>query len=69
MRFPSGHGLTCTTSRYDGLRLAREGGEVRVRFTIRNTGKVAGTAHGERRIRVGQGLGDLRLSGTVGVEP
>jgi beta-glucosidase len=45
VRFPFGHGLTYTTLRYEGLVVERGAeGEVRVGFTVRNVGKVAGTA-------------------------
>jgi beta-glucosidase len=129
VRFQFGHGLSYTTFRYDGLRVRQDRDHATVTFTVRNTGKVAGTAvpqvyvgpaasvppgvlqavrslrgfdrvelapgesrqvsialdprsfrywssaaqswktaPGERELWVGEGLGDLRLSGTVRVE-
>ncbi|MGR6330013.1 beta-glucosidase [Sphingomonas sp. XXL09] len=42
--FAFGHGLTYTRFDYGALRASAEGGAVRATFTVRNTGKVAGTA-------------------------
>ena len=40
--FPFGHGLSYTTFSQDKLKASVEGGELKVSFTVRNTGKVAG---------------------------
>ena len=42
--FPFGHGLSYTSFGYDGLAARAEGGTIRVSFTVRNTGRVAGSA-------------------------
>ncbi|GAA4809726.1 beta-glucosidase [Sphingosinicella ginsenosidimutans] len=42
--FPFGHGLSYTSFGYDGLTARAEGGTIRVSFTVRNTGRVAGSA-------------------------
>lgn len=42
VRFPFGHGLSYTTFQYDHLKVASEGNQINVEFTITNTGKVAG---------------------------
>lgn len=42
--FPFGHGLSYTDFDYGGLTAAMRGGELTVSFTIRNTGRVAGSA-------------------------
>ena len=41
--FPFGHGLSYTTFAYSGLKAARSGKEVKVSFSVKNTGKRAGT--------------------------
>jgi beta-glucosidase len=41
--FPFGHGLSYTTFAYSGLKTARSGKEVKVSFSVKNTGKRAGT--------------------------
>jgi beta-glucosidase len=40
--FPFGYGLSYTTFAYSGLQVRPKGGDVEVRFTVKNTGKVAG---------------------------
>jgi beta-glucosidase len=42
--FPFGHGLSYTDFAYSGLSAAMRGGELTVSFTVRNTGRVAGSA-------------------------
>jgi len=42
--FPFGHGLSYTDFAYGGLSAAMRGGELVVSFTVRNTGRVAGSA-------------------------
>jgi beta-glucosidase len=42
--FPFGHGLSYSDFGYSGLSAAMGGGELNVSFTIRNTGRVAGSA-------------------------
>ncbi|WP_330329279.1 glycoside hydrolase family 3 C-terminal domain-containing protein [Streptomyces sp. NBC_00536] len=41
--FPFGHGLSYTTWQYDKLTVRPQGGGLRVEFTVRNTGRRAGT--------------------------
>lgn len=40
--FAFGHGLSYTSYAYSGLKAVEEGGQVKVSFTVRNTGKRAG---------------------------
>jgi beta-glucosidase len=42
--FPFGHGLSYTDFGYSGLSAAMRGGELAVSFTVRNTGRAAGSA-------------------------
>jgi beta-glucosidase len=42
--FPFGHGLSYTDFSYSGLGAAMRGGELTVSFTVRNTGRVTGSA-------------------------
>jgi beta-glucosidase len=42
--FPFGHGLSYTSFGYGGLAARAEGGTISVSFTVRNTGRVAGSA-------------------------
>jgi len=42
--FPFGHGLSYTDFSYSGLSAAVSGGELNVSFTVRNSGRVAGSA-------------------------
>ena len=42
--FPFGHGLSYSDFSYGGLSAALRGGELAVSFTVRNTGRVAGSA-------------------------
>lgn len=46
-QFPFGHGLSYTTWRYSGLKIAPTGSEVRVSFDVRNTGRRAGSDVGQ----------------------